>query len=203
MKVLIVLVVLFLSLQCLLICSLFVENLLKVYQLIGVTLLISYISWNLVDFIDRRLLPNKSIEVKGRSVLITGCDSGFGYGSALRLRAKDFRVFATVVSEDSEGAVSLRANGITTIEMNVLDDKQICRAFDIVVKECEANHCELWAVVNNAGVYACGELEWGRIEDLETLVQINVFGYIKVIRTFLPLIRRSRGNSWLDIRFTF
>lgn len=187
------LIVLFVLIQNILIFTLLVDNLLIVYQIIGVSLLISYVSWISVDLIDRHLLPNKPIEVNGRSVLITGCDSGFGFGSALLLRAKGFRVLATVVSNASEGAISLRVNGIVTIEMNVLDEKHITRAFDLVAKDCQVNQCQLWAVVNNAGVYACGELEWGRVQDLETLVQINVFGYIKVIRTFLPLIRRSRG----------
>ncbi|CAG2171574.1 unnamed protein product, partial [Oppiella nova] len=112
------------------------------------------------------------LEASGHSVLITGCDSGFGYATAIQLNDKGWHVLATVLDYNSDGALT----------------------YESVVKECESRHSKLWSVVNNAGVYGCGELEWGVMQHLETIIQVNVLGYIRVLRQFLPLIRRSRGR---------
>ena len=78
-------------------------------------------SWQSVNLLIRYVLPNKSQDPRGKSVLITCCDSGFGYSTALKLKDRGFHVFATVLFGDSEGATNLRANGVKTIQMNVLN----------------------------------------------------------------------------------
>jgi len=40
------------------------------------------------------LLPRGQLSAEGKSVLITGCDSGFGFKVAKRLHKKGMQVFA-------------------------------------------------------------------------------------------------------------
>jgi NAD(P)-dependent dehydrogenase (short-subunit alcohol dehydrogenase family) len=52
----------------------------------------------------------------------------------------------------------------------------------------------LWAVVNNAGVSWTGEVEWTDLRTYEKIYSVNVFGTIRMTKSFLPLIRESRGR---------
>ncbi|GFQ99774.1 d-beta-hydroxybutyrate dehydrogenase, mitochondrial [Trichonephila clavata] len=54
--------------------------------------------------------------------------------------------------------------------------------------------CELWAVVNNAGVIERGELEWTPLEVHRKLFEVNVFGVVSVTQAFLPLLRKFKGR---------
>jgi len=55
---------------------------------------------------------------------------------------------------------------------------------------------ELWGLVNNAGILGgLGPMEWLRQEDYAGIMEVNVLGMVRVIRTFVPLLKRSgRGG---------
>ena len=53
----------------------------------------------------------------------------------------------------------------------------------------------LWALINNAGMGTFGDLEWVPISTYKKIADVNVFGMIDVTKGFLPLIRKSKGNS--------
>ncbi len=48
--------------------------------------------------------------------------------------------------------------------------------------------------MNNAGWATYGEIEWVSMDTYKKIVDINVFGIIRGVKKFLPLIRRSRGR---------
>ena len=48
----------------------------------------------------------------------------------------------------------------------------------------------LWGIVNNAGWATFGEVEWVGMDTYRKAMDINVFGLIQGIQTFLPLIRK-------------
>jgi NAD(P)-dependent dehydrogenase (short-subunit alcohol dehydrogenase family) len=53
----------------------------------------------------------------------------------------------------------------------------------------------LWAVVNNAGLNAFGYVEWVPIGVCKKVMDVNVWGAVRVIRAFLPLLRDTKGSS--------
>lgn len=53
-----------------------------------------YLAW--------RLIPRSNIEIKDKYVLITGCDSGFGRKTAIRLDEMGVRVIATCLTKEGE-----------------------------------------------------------------------------------------------------
>ena len=61
----------------------------------------------------------------------------------------------------------------------------------------------LWAVVNNAGVYAFGDIEWCTIRQFRTCMDVNFFGAIRVIKAFVHLVRESKGASGKHPKFLF
>lgn len=52
----------------------------------------------------------------------------------------------------------------------------------------------LWAVVNNAGIGHAGEIDWTPIEELRKVHNVNADGTLRVTKTFLSLIKKSRGR---------
>ena len=52
----------------------------------------------------------------------------------------------------------------------------------------------LWSVINNAGISKPGPLDWQNIEDMKEIFDVNVWGLIDVTKTFLPLLKKSKGR---------
>ncbi|KAL7862316.1 hypothetical protein SRHO_G00137570 [Serrasalmus rhombeus] len=130
-----------------------------------------------------------------RAVLITGCDSGFGYQLAKTLDSMGFTVFGGCLCSDGHGAQTLAKEGsqrLRVLQLDVTRDEDVRLAKALV----EANLPEkgLWAVVNNAGISDWGETEWNSIEDYQKMADINLFGSIRTSIAFLPLVRASKGR---------
>ena len=78
--------------------------------------------------------------------------------------------------------------------MNVTNDSDIRKTKLILEQYLKETKCELWAIVNNAGVFSTGIMEWGDLTDLKRMLDINVIGLVMTTRCFLPLIRKSQGR---------
>ena len=52
----------------------------------------------------------------------------------------------------------------------------------------------LWGVVNNAGFNIPGDVELSTIEQYKKCADVNLYGMIRVIKAFLPMIRASQGG---------
>src|ERR1700712_1900223 len=100
--------------------------------------LVLCLSWFLGKKVAKHVLIKKllpSVDPKGRAVLITGCDSGFGHMTALALTRMGFTVIATVLDEEGEGAKNLKKKGynrIQVIKMNVTKSEEIQDAVTFV-----------------------------------------------------------------------
>ena len=72
---------------------------------------------------------------KGKYILVTGCDSGFGRDAAIRLDSLGFSVFATCLTQDGES--SLRnscSKNLDVIRLDITDSSQVKAAYDLVKK---------------------------------------------------------------------
>ncbi|KAK3699873.1 hypothetical protein QZH41_005306 [Actinostola sp. cb2023] len=52
----------------------------------------------------------------------------------------------------------------------------------------------LWSVVNNAGIARIGPVEWISLEDFKDCADVNLWGMIDVTKTFLPLLKMTKGR---------
>ncbi|XP_022088233.1 D-beta-hydroxybutyrate dehydrogenase, mitochondrial-like [Acanthaster planci] len=140
-------------------------------------------------------LPQQFVNVKDKVVLITGCDTGLGHATALHLDSLGAHVFACCYDKNGTGERDLVANSssrLTTIELDVTDQEQIQEALEIV-KDL-LNGRELWGMVNNAGVCLYGEAEITTVEAFKKMWEVNCLGHFRMVKTFLPLLRKSRGR---------
>ncbi|NXH50684.1 DHB2 dehydrogenase, partial [Dicaeum eximium] len=140
---------------------------------------------------DRDLLP-----VGDRAVLITGSDTGIGHALAKYLDSLGFVVFAGVLNQDGPGAEELRrtcSQRLSVLQLDITNTTQVQEAY-LAVSE-RVQNAGLWGVVNNAGILgfpADGELL--PMSTYRHCMEVNFFGAVEVSKTFLPLLRRSRGR---------
>ena len=109
------------------------------------------LSWKLGSHVLQelfsRFLPRTNPSDK--AVLITGCDTGFGNLSAKLLNKYGFRVYATCLNADSDGASDLKVNckypkKMHILQMNVSNDDQIEKCLLLVKENLNQNNCKLW-----------------------------------------------------------
>uniref|UniRef100_A0A0B6Z6J6 Uncharacterized protein n=1 Tax=Arion vulgaris TaxID=1028688 RepID=A0A0B6Z6J6_9EUPU len=135
------------------------------------------------------------VDPKGKVVVVTGCDSGFGLGLAKRLYPKGFTVFATCLSLESDGAKLLKNLGtdrLKVIQLDITNDDSVARCLRLVREEC--SNTGLYSLVNNAGLNMMGDVELTTMEQYLTVGNINMYGMVRMCRAFLPLLRQAKGR---------
>jgi NAD(P)-dependent dehydrogenase (short-subunit alcohol dehydrogenase family) len=128
------------------------------------------------------------------AVLVTGCSSGIGRAIAQRLAASGrFTVWAT--ARKREALAELEAKGCRTLALDVTDDGSMQRA----VKEIEASHGAVWALVNNAGYSQSGAVEAVPMERVRAQFETNVFGLVRLVQLVLPGMRAKASGRIVNL----
>jgi len=137
-----------------------------------------------------------------KAVLITGCSTGIGHATALRLVRAGHTVYAT--ARRAESLVDLRAAGAQTLALDVTDEASMSAAVQHVVDEQGA----VGVLVNNAGYSQSGAMETLPIDDLRRQFETNVFGLVRMCQLVLPGMRQQHWGrivnlSSMGANFTF
>ena len=75
------------------------------------------------------------LNINGRFVLITGCDSGFGRETAIKLDKMGIRVLATCLTKEGEQSLkSVMSDKLITFQMDVTNSQQVEEVFQKVKK---------------------------------------------------------------------
>lgn len=131
-----------------------------------------------------------------RTVVITGCSSGFGRVTALELARHGWQVFATVRREaDAEDLLAEAAKlggkeQITPLICDITVPEQVAHLGEVVA----AATSSLDALLNNAGTAYAGPLELLSPADLREQLEINVVAQLAVTQVLLPLLKAARGT---------
>jgi NAD(P)-dependent dehydrogenase (short-subunit alcohol dehydrogenase family) len=127
------------------------------------------------------------------AVVVTGASTGIGRATALLLDSRGYRVFAGVRKEaDARELAKDGSDRLTPVTLDVTDAGQIESARRQVSEE--TGDGGLVGLVNNAGVGGGGPIEFMPLEELRSILEINLIGQIAVTQTFLPLLRRAKGT---------
>ncbi|XP_021694992.1 D-beta-hydroxybutyrate dehydrogenase, mitochondrial [Aedes aegypti] len=134
-------------------------------------------------------------------VIVTGCDSGLGFNIAQMCHRMGFVVFAGCLKSDSDGARMLQeldgkcGRMILLEELDItLEERIMCARKKVKDFLKSKPECELFALINNAGVMCFGEFEWQLERHLEQQINVNLLGTMKMTKAFLPLLRQQRGR---------
>lgn len=132
--------------------------------------------------------------------MITGANKSIGFETARRLGELGYRVWlgARDAGRGETAAEALRALGhdVRFIEIVVEDDASVNAAFERVRQE----DGRLDVLVNNAGISGTFvDPTEQSVDDIRQVYEINVFGPIRVIKAFLPLLKAAGSADVVNV----
>lgn len=140
-----------------------------------------------------------------KTVVITGCSSGFGKQLAVEMARRGDRVYATMRATKGKNAGAAAALkdlaageriDLRVLELDVTSDASVDAASAAVIAESGAPD----VLINNAGVMYVGFSEAFSAAQLSAQLDVNVVGIHRTHRAFLPAMRQ-RGAG-LVINFS-
>lgn len=140
------------------------------------------------------LLTKKIVNPIGRWVLITGCDSGFGFLSTISLLDQGFGVISACLTEqgrDNLKEASGNNSRLHSIQCDVTNSKQVEDLIDTTKKITDN---ELWALVNNAGVACPCRIDFLNLDDFRRVFEVNFFAAVNLTQHCIPMLKNSRGR---------
>lgn len=159
-------------------------------------LLGAYVAYWLVSYVVHRIPAS---DLSNKTVVITGCDTGFGQLLALKLAHAGMTVFAGCLTDAGLRALQQTAESQPTWKLHVFaldvtNVESVERFYSHVEKALPDKQAGVWALVNNAGVLRGGNLETQPLSAWTLQLNVNVFGIAAMTKTFLPLLRRAKGR---------
>jgi len=136
----------------------------------------------------------RNVDPRGKAVLVTGCDSGFGKEIALALHAEGFLVFAACLTAEGSTALSMDEQRLRPFTLNVTSAEDVRQAVGFVA-DSMPDGTSLWCLINNAGVAAMSApSSWLPISQYERTLEVNLLGQVQMTDAFLPMLAESRGR---------
>ena len=121
-----------------------------------------------------------------KNILITGCSSGIGYCVAKGLKEKGYRVIAS--ARKQADVIQLQKEGFDTLLLDVADSESIQKAVVDLELLCSGT---LYALFNNGAYGQAGAVEDLSRSTLEMQFATNVFGWIELTNSLIPLMRKQ------------
>jgi NAD(P)-dependent dehydrogenase (short-subunit alcohol dehydrogenase family) len=136
---------------------------------------------------------------KAKVAIVTGSSSGIGFETSLLLARNGFFTYATMRNLDkSDKIIELKQKErlpLEVLKLDLTDDKSVNEAIEKVANEQET----IDVLVNNAGYGLVGPLEELSIQEFKEQFGINVFGVIRVTKSVLPIMRKQRHGSIVNV----
>ena len=124
--------------------------------------------------------------MQNKSILITGCSTGIGFTCALGLKARGYRVFATVRNQSD--AARLTALGLEVLIMDYADPASVAACAAEILKRCDG---KLYGLFNNGTFGQPGAVEDLSREVLEAQFAAGFFGWHQLTTLCLPMLRAN------------
>lgn len=139
------------------------------------------------------------MELKGRTVLLTGASGGIGRAAALRLAAAGARLSLVARTEAPLAALAaeLAASGAEALAVpaDVTRPDDCARA----VEETTRRFGALDALVNTAGIGYLRAVDEASDEEISRMVELNLLGTIRMTRAALPALLARPGSAIVNV----
>lgn len=127
-----------------------------------------------------------------KTVLISGCSSGFGLETARYFLAQGWHVIATMRTPRDD--VLPPSERLRVLQLDVTDAQSIRRAVDAALAAGPID-----VLVNNAGFGAPSPFELTRMETVRALFETNTFGTIALTQAVLPHMRERKSGVIVNV----
>jgi NAD(P)-dependent dehydrogenase (short-subunit alcohol dehydrogenase family) len=131
-----------------------------------------------------------------KSIVVTGCSTGFGRATALHLAQNGWQVFATVRRE-ADAATLAEEGAATGCDWRLsptLCDITVAENVADLARTLRERAPKLDALLNNAGTGFAGPLETIALDDVRAQMEINTVAQLAMIQALLPLLRAGKGT---------
>ncbi len=139
-----------------------------------------------------------------KTIVVTGSSTGFGKLTVQTLANDGHQVFATMrgvagknkkfADELTHWASEKKVN-LEVVELDVTSDESVTKAAAYINQKTGG----VDVVVNNAGIYGGGLDESFSVQDYKNIFEVNVFGVLRVVRGFLPAMRKRNTGLFVQI----
>ncbi|MGJ0113054.1 SDR family NAD(P)-dependent oxidoreductase [Campylobacter molothri] len=126
-----------------------------------------------------------------KTALITGTSSGFGEACVKALIKEGFKVIAIARREERLKLLKQTfQEKIYTIALDIREKEKVFSQIQNLPKEFQ----EIDILINNAGL-ALGQDEFDslNLEDIETIVDTNIKGFLYIARAVIPILRKQKN----------
>jgi NAD(P)-dependent dehydrogenase (short-subunit alcohol dehydrogenase family) len=124
-----------------------------------------------------------------KTILITGCSSGFGLEIARYFLDRDWKVVATMRRPRED--VLPRSEHLRVLALDVTDPESIRQAVEAAGP--------IGVLVNNAGFGAASPVEATSMATVRELFETNTFGTMAVTQAVLPQFRQRRAGVVVNV----
>src|ERR1041384_1868707 len=114
-----------------------------------------------------------------KTILITGCSSGYGFETARYFHARGWNVIATMRAPRAD--ILLASERLRVITLDVTSRASISAAL--------AESGPIDVLVNNAGIGLFGAFEVTPMEMVREIFETNTFGTMAMVQAVLPQMR--------------
>lgn len=144
------------------------------------------------------------MEIRGKKTLITGAASGIGRATAIVLSKLGARMFLTDINEQGleETRRTIEAKGGEVLLAKALDISDFAAVGELAA-EIHGRFGPLDILCNIAGVALFSQIEDMTHDQLEKIVNVNMWGPYHAIECFVPeMVRAGRGGHVLTVSST-
>jgi NAD(P)-dependent dehydrogenase (short-subunit alcohol dehydrogenase family) len=127
-----------------------------------------------------------------KTILITGCSSGFGLEIARTFHERDWKVIATMRTPRED--VLPRSEHLRVLALDVTDPESIRHAIEAAGP--------IDALVNNAGFGAAAPFEAAPMTTVREVFETNTFGTMAVTQAVLPQFRQRKAGVVVNVTST-
>lgn len=133
------------------------------------------------------------------TTLITGANKGLGFETARRLIAAGHTVYVGSRNADRGRAAAERLNA-RAVQLDVTDDDSVAAAAETIAEDggldVLVNNAGIQVEITDKGVIGAADLTADMMRDT---FATNVFGTVRVLHTFLPLLQRSAAPVVVNV----
>ena len=145
------------------------------------------------------MTSDKNRKNENKVAVVTGSSSGIGLETSLLLARNGYHTYVTMRNLDKSKAITnLKQKeklSLEVLQLDVTSDESVKEAIQKITNEQE----RIDVLVNNAGYALVGPFEELSIEEFKEQFETNVFGVIRVTQAVLPIMRRQRCGTIVNI----
>jgi len=133
----------------------------------------------------------RCVSIRGKRIVVTGCDSGFGLLTLTQLVQEGAVVLACVyTAEGSNRAIA--AGAMHVLRLDLTNSKDLEAGCQEIIKVSEG---DLFAVVHNAGTVTAGMIDFQTMDNYRRCMEVNFFAIVAMNSYLLPLLKRRSQDG--------